>query len=435
MSLSMQFPPVTFNPEHIYNISPPIPANPGVRSKAPALLACTECRTRHLKCDAGQPVCGRCITDQRECRYVQSRRGYKGPRKRPFSFAFDISTGERVDQLEQFRETPQAPAPVFQESTISPQPSLPLSNPSNPFATPLSRRVSDSSLGQRIQFPSPPETERSDHCDYINHHGAKSIGTSWPSNALSPDQHNADSRHLFNLFYVHFHDAHPILLPRKYFSTHNWQYPHHLDIIMQFIGSHYDGNAPTEEYRNLANQVLTEQSPKDGYKVQALLLFAISLHARDEQKLAKELLAATVELAIELGMNRKKYAIDHGQGCRSLQESWRRTWWELYAMDGMLAALHQQNSFQLFTTEADVLLPCEEAVYRAADVSLESVSGRILLIISIVQIDTRAPRYEPFPRPCLCKPRSRFFIFRISHRGDEAAWHNPGGWTNSSCGR
>ena len=43
-------------------------------------LACTTCRSRHLKCDGKQP-CSRCKVDSVECQYVKSRRGYKGPRR------------------------------------------------------------------------------------------------------------------------------------------------------------------------------------------------------------------------------------------------------------------------------------------------------------------------------------------------------------------
>lgn len=48
----------------------------------PVALACTECRARHLKCDAGVPACNRCQTDGRECSYVKSRRGWKGTRRK-----------------------------------------------------------------------------------------------------------------------------------------------------------------------------------------------------------------------------------------------------------------------------------------------------------------------------------------------------------------
>lgn len=52
----------------------------------PVPLACTECRLRHLKCDAGVPTCGRCRAEGRSCCYVKSRRGWKG-RKRKGSTA------------------------------------------------------------------------------------------------------------------------------------------------------------------------------------------------------------------------------------------------------------------------------------------------------------------------------------------------------------
>ena len=399
----MHFSPSQFNGANTYN--PPQPqANAEVRSRAPALLACTECRTRHLKCDAAQPVCGRCTSDQRQCRYVQSRRGYKGPRKRPFSFAFDIPMGERNDQLEQFRGPP-APASSFQDPSLSAQQHATLVMPTNSFAMPLSRRQSDSNLGQRIEFPSPPETERSDNRDNAHYNEMPQNALNFPRNILFPDSNNADSTHVFNLYYVHFHDAHPILLPRKYFPKHNRyrQYPNHLEIIMQFIGSHYDEAAPTEEYRNLANEVLSDQVPKDGSKVQSLLLLAISLHARDEQKLAKEILGTAVDIALDLGMHRKEFSSERGEGCRSLQESWRRTWWELYVMDGMLAALNQLNSFKLFNIETNVPLPCEEAVYQAADVriticSLGNANGYLT-----VQIYSRTSCNEPISESCFCK--------------------------------
>jgi len=48
----------------------------------PVALACTECRSRHLKCDAGTPSCTRCMADKRACSYIKSRRGWKGTRRK-----------------------------------------------------------------------------------------------------------------------------------------------------------------------------------------------------------------------------------------------------------------------------------------------------------------------------------------------------------------
>lgn len=59
----------------------------------PVALACTECRSRHLKCDAGTPVCSRCLTDKRECSYVKSRRGWKGTRRKKVAAATTAQSG------------------------------------------------------------------------------------------------------------------------------------------------------------------------------------------------------------------------------------------------------------------------------------------------------------------------------------------------------
>lgn len=63
----------------------------------PVALACTECRSRHLKCDAGMPVCSRCLADKRDCRYVKSRRGWKGTRRKKVQQAATAGTGDKND--------------------------------------------------------------------------------------------------------------------------------------------------------------------------------------------------------------------------------------------------------------------------------------------------------------------------------------------------
>ncbi|RPA99569.1 hypothetical protein L873DRAFT_1789512 [Choiromyces venosus 120613-1] len=62
---------------------------------APVALACTECRARHLKCNAGIPSCARCIAERRECSYVKSRRGWKGSRRQKVAAAAAASAAER----------------------------------------------------------------------------------------------------------------------------------------------------------------------------------------------------------------------------------------------------------------------------------------------------------------------------------------------------
>lgn len=52
----------------------------GTQTRASVAVACVQCRIRHLKCDGGVR-CSRCRTDNVECTYVKSRRGWKGKRK------------------------------------------------------------------------------------------------------------------------------------------------------------------------------------------------------------------------------------------------------------------------------------------------------------------------------------------------------------------
>ena len=43
-------------------------------------VACVSCRSRHLKCD-GATRCSRCVSENVNCVYLKSRRGWKGPRR------------------------------------------------------------------------------------------------------------------------------------------------------------------------------------------------------------------------------------------------------------------------------------------------------------------------------------------------------------------
>lgn len=108
-----------------------------------------------------------------------------------------------------------------------------------------------------------------------------------------------------------------------------------------------------------------------------MLIFSVTLHAQDWKQQARQMLSSAMELALDLGMNRRNFASDNGMGSPFLEESWRRTWWELYVLDGILAALHQQGSFKLHGVENDVLLPCEDSDYSTGDVCSDNVRARI----------------------------------------------------------
>ncbi|KAF7557417.1 hypothetical protein G7Z17_g732 [Cylindrodendrum hubeiense] len=173
-----------------------------------------------------------------------------------------------------------------------------------------------------------------------------------------------DDELFINLFYANFHVAHPFLVPRGlYFSQH---YPSFLRLVVHLIGCHFSGTACSETLESIAYKAI-KKAQEDGQTgfvlVQALLLFSIALHARNDFNKSVSSLSQAVSLAIELGMYRKDFAFIHGSGSPVLEESLRRTWWELFVTDGFMAALQHRTSFRCYTVETDVPLPCDEEMY------------------------------------------------------------------------
>lgn len=170
---------------------------------------------------------------------------------------------------------------------------------------------------------------------------------------------------LIQLYYSFFHSSHPIVLPPHWLLERGRKERiSQLKIVMQWLGSRYAQNAPSDLKRRQADQLLMKQEPaRNAWTVQALLLYAIGLHCCNEQEYSMQVLTKAIDLALELRMNEAAFAITHCDGCSVTAESWRRTWWELYVLDGLMAGVHQQSSFRLHGIPADVALPCEEKQY------------------------------------------------------------------------
>lgn len=138
----------------------------------------------------------------------------------------------------------------------------------------------------------------------------------------------------------------------------------HLELAIQYIGSFYVPTAPTAEYRDTLRQyVLQYTGPKDATLVQALLLLAVGLHIQNDDEDSARVLTPAVPLALELGLNHRDFAYLHGEGNTLLEESWRRTWWELFVVDGLMSGVNQKYMMQLPGVKSTVPLPCEEAEY------------------------------------------------------------------------
>lgn len=340
----------------------------------PVPLACTECRNRHMKCDAKTPVCSRCKSESRQCQYIQSRRGYRGPRKRRALSGLDDGSESQTTWESESREI----------NTISFQPSdsaatwqsackhsaMTITKPQAPqllpleTTTPFSEDVFDHTIFQPtidgFEWPliGPISDDQSvNGCRILN----SSQDPKFSSSSVN-DIEDINFRNGLNLYYLHFHDSHPILLPRKLLLKPLFeQYPSYLKKIMQYIGFHYESKTSADLYQTTIDQEISNDNSKSGYLVQALLLYAITLHARDKQKRAKQTMDNAVEMAIDLGMHLEQFATENGCGSRHLEECWRKTWWELYIVDGMLN-LHMQLPFRPWNIEMSVLLPKDECL-------------------------------------------------------------------------
>lgn len=225
---------------------------------------------------------------------------------------------------------------------------------------------------------------------------------------LSPQEHvpPAPTANLIQLYYAYFHAAHPFVLPPAYLIKTPAQMLKHLLPSMRFMGSFFAQNAHQRTFRDSAEGSLFRQgAPRNAWTVQALLLFAIGLHANNEQERAGQVKDVAVEMALELGMNYEEFAVTAGvSGVSSvvprrldedfarppvttppnsnpiLEESWRRTWWELYFLDGLMAGIHQRDQFRLWTVECTVPLPCEELAYN---------TGQVPTAFSLQEFDNR----------------------------------------------
>ncbi|KAH8890312.1 hypothetical protein GQ53DRAFT_868197 [Thozetella sp. PMI_491] len=279
----------------------------------PSLAACLACREKHLKCDGCSP-CSRCIVSYSECVYVASRRGYKGPRKSP---------------IQSSNVTDTSPSPPSASSAGGD--CLPVV-PHGPQPT---QAVKTQLFGQCIVLSSAPGYQ--------------------PSTEAIVDRP-------FEAFYHHFHAGHPFILPREFILRMSREGICNFNVViaaMRYIGSLYlDDDASSAVFLNEAIRLCyLRTAPADGFLVQALLLLVIGLDGSCEQEKARQLLADCERFALEIHMNERQFATLNGCKHRVLEESWRRTWWELYVCDGMIAGVHQVTKFILFDAPSDDIPP------------------------------------------------------------------------------
>lgn len=138
----------------------------------------------------------------------------------------------------------------------------------------------------------------------------------------------------------------------------------YMEAAIRFVGSLFVPQAPSELYAQEAERAIYQIGcARDAFRVQAMLVLVIGLDGNLQREKALHMLIEAEDLAMDLGMHTRDFALMNGAEQRVLEESWRRTWWELFVVDGMIAAVHQQSPFRMGEVASDVPLPCEESEY------------------------------------------------------------------------
>jgi hypothetical protein len=166
-------------------------------------------------------------------------------------------------------------------------------------------------------------------------------------------------------FFHYFYNSHPFCLPEpRLLELFKERQAPLLEYAVQFMGSSFISSMPSDMYKEALNRTINNGNyPRDAWSVQALMLFATGLHAHNEVPRAAQIFIIAQNLTIELGLHRMEFALMHGGGDPQLEESWRRTWWSMYTVNGMLTAVNPGVQFKLKDIVTDVPLPCENDQY------------------------------------------------------------------------
>lgn len=170
-------------------------------------------------------------------------------------------------------------------------------------------------------------------------------------------------------FYFYFYPGHPAVLPKAEIMNRSKERNlEHLLAAMRWVGSLYIeiGPARATYFEETMRLLYAPETPKDGFLVQAMIIAIVGLDGCRQNDKARDILSDAERMAIEFGLYTRSYATKHGGGNPRLEESWRRTWWDLLVVDGMIAGVHRQTNFLLYdiTTGAELAgLPCEEHEY------------------------------------------------------------------------
>lgn len=318
---------------------PPSDTRPGTATTRVS-LACISCRSRHIRCDAAKPACTRCTKEKQSCDYTNSRRGgldraTLAARRKEKALAIEAtSRSERASTSTRGSVVEDQPVFKTRDNTNTPNGGIG-GNGDIPI------------LGQHEQPTLPTDTYNP-----------------WPSELVND--------RFVQIYFKCFHRYHPCVLPmnhlQRYWEDASMQ-PELKPVVaaIRYIGSMYlrsDLSDQLQTLTKLAIEETTMNSPNSPFLVKAHLLYSICLYWSKEPTRSRDHMDLAVQQAFDLGMNWRNFAKDNSKGDLVLEESWRRTWWQVYIVDSGYAAIKREGSFKAKSVSSTTDLPCEETAYE-----------------------------------------------------------------------
>jgi hypothetical protein len=298
-------------------------------------LACIQCRSRHVRCDAVRPSCNRCTMDGTTCVYQKSKRG--GNRRRLVSKSQDhvsqgCITSPFVSGGGQFTE--------HEESEM------------------------DQSF--EIQHQTTRESE-----SYSS--GVQMVGIPPIPDIISPPIQilkASSANTLLELYFRYFHISHPCIAPLRFLKEKVSTFQPGAELllnVLRFVGSLYVEDIASEPFEYaILKQIPAESSVWVPFEVQAVFIYAIAVFWRSDSENARKWFDLVIDKAVAIGMNKREFATSYSPNEPVFSESWRRTWYEIYICDGHMASTTRSTTYSCSqnSLKTTVDLPCEEEAYN-----------------------------------------------------------------------
>ncbi|UKZ52817.1 hypothetical protein TrVGV298_006604 [Trichoderma virens] len=178
---------------------------------------------------------------------------------------------------------------------------------------------------------------------------------------------------LLDLYYKNFHKLHPLVLPQRHLvrlsqeaDTQPRLVP--LVAVMRLIGHLYGSREWSFPLQDALKTCFSQASQRDPFMVQCRVLYSIALFWYGYKTEAKNEIGMAARLALDLEMFRCQFATEQGGRNPVLAESWRRTWWMLFIVNGYYIGTVGTLEFALIDVEATVELPCGEFEYESGEI-------------------------------------------------------------------